>query len=150
MKAMKYDDEKVRMELLPPVSLERIAEVFTYGAVKYDDWNWANSMKASRLYGALMRHMNAWYQGENLDPESGLPHLAHAGCCIMMLLDSMELHGSVVDDRPKKIYYGAVGELVKFDQLKVNQPHLQFQQAMKIAAKVRAEKHPENHESDSK
>ena len=100
--AMKNDisDNKVMMQLLPPLAQERIAEVFTFGAKKYDDWNWAKGMEYSRLYGALNRHMTAWYKGEDNDPETTKSHLAHAGCCIMMLLELSETRPDL-DDRPK-------------------------------------------------
>lgn len=93
-------DNKVMMQLLPPLAQERIAEVFTFGARKYDGWNWSKGMEYSRLYGALNRHMGAWYKGEDLDLETGKSHLAHAGCCLMMLLEMAELKPEM-DDRPK-------------------------------------------------
>lgn len=95
----KFDGEKNRLELLPPIALERIAEVFTFGAKKYDSWNWSKGIAVSRLYGALQRHLNAWYRGEEIDPESGKSHLSHAGCCMIMLLETAELRKDL-DDRP--------------------------------------------------
>lgn len=101
-KANKNDilDNKNMLQLLPPLAQERIAEVFTYGSKKYSSWNWANGIEYSRLYGALQRHLTAWYKGEEIDPETGKSHLAHAGCCIMMLLETNELRKDL-DDRPK-------------------------------------------------
>jgi hypothetical protein len=96
----KFDDNKVRMELLPVSALIGIAEVFTFGAKKYDSWNWAKGIKYSRLYGALLRHMTAWYKGEEIDPESGKSHLYHAGCCLMMLIDTQKNLDKSLDDRP--------------------------------------------------
>ena len=100
--AVKADSNKVRMELLSPFALEKIAEVFTFGAKKYSDYNYrkGQGLALSRVYGSLQRHMNSWYKGEVCDAETGLSHLYHAGCCIVMLieLDSKEDH---IDDRPK-------------------------------------------------
>ena len=63
-------------------------------------WNWSNGIAYSRLYGALQRHMTAWYTGQELDPETGKSHLWHAGCCIMFLIEMAELRTDL-DDRPK-------------------------------------------------
>lgn len=97
----KFDTNKIRMELLPPDALLGIASVFTFGAQKYDSWNWARGIEYSRLYGAMMRHMNAWYKGEELDPESGQSHLYHAGCCLMMLIETQQNLDKSLDDRPR-------------------------------------------------
>ena len=87
------------MDLLPPFALEKIAEIFTFGMKKYGDWNWSGGIQYSRIYGAIMRHLNAWQRGENIDPESGKSHLYHAGCGIMMLIE-MEEFRKDLDDRP--------------------------------------------------
>ncbi len=82
----KNDSDKTRMELLPIEALEEIAKVFTFGAKKYDDWNWQKGFKSSRLVGSTMRHLFVWLKGENLDPESGLSHMSHCGCNVLMLI----------------------------------------------------------------
>jgi len=84
--AVKYDDEKPRHDLLPGDALDAIARVLTYGANKYAARNWEKGMNWGRMLGAMMRHTWAFWQGEELDPESGLPHLSHAACCALMLL----------------------------------------------------------------
>lgn len=101
--AKKYDGGKPRMELLPREGLEEIAKVLTFGAAKYDAHNWRKGMAWSRLAGACARHLFAWVAGENKDPESGLSHLAHAGCCIVFLL-TYEAHPQYAaqDDRHKE------------------------------------------------
>jgi hypothetical protein len=48
--------------------------------------NWELGMSWGRLLAAAMRHLSAWALGQHSDPESGLPHLAHASCCVLMLL----------------------------------------------------------------
>lgn len=95
---VKYDAGKPRMDLLPPDALIAIAEVFTFGAEKYDAWNWAKGMRGGRLVASLHRHMAAYQLGQDHDEESGLHHLAHAGCCVMMLL-GLHLRDTVEDDR---------------------------------------------------
>lgn len=95
----KADDSKNLVQLLPVLALERIAQIFTFGAKKYSEWNWSKGISYSRIYGALLRHLFAWYKGEKSDPESGQSHLYHAGCCIMMLIEMEELRPDL-DDRP--------------------------------------------------
>lgn len=95
---VKFDSGKVRMDLLPQDALMAIAQVFTYGAVKYDDWNWAKGMRAGRLLAAFDRHKALYLLGEEKDEESGYPHLWHMGCCIMMLI-SADIRDALENDR---------------------------------------------------
>lgn len=98
---VKFDTGKTALGLFPPEALESIGRVLTYGANKYAAHNWRKGMAWSRYYDALLRHLNAWNAGEDIDPESGLPHLAHAGCCIAFLLAS-QAAGLGADDRWRK------------------------------------------------
>lgn len=82
----KHDAGKVRLELIPPELLFGVGHILTFGAQKYADRNWEKGMKWSRVFGALMRHMWAWWRGEKADHESGMSHLWHAGCCIAFLI----------------------------------------------------------------
>ena len=85
---VKYDEDKPRFSLVPSASLRAIAQVLTYGARKYpqaDNWKRVDNAR-ERYTDALLRHVYAWMDGEALDPESGLHHLAHAGCCVLFLL----------------------------------------------------------------
>lgn len=99
MEGRKDDQDKTRMELLPPELLEATATVLTWGAVKYEDRNWERGMKWSRCFGALMRHMWAWWRGEKADPETGYSHLWHACCCLAFLV-AYEQRNIGEDDRP--------------------------------------------------
>jgi len=102
----KSDEGKNRLDLLPTESLEEIAKVLTFGAKKYatsevaGDYNWTKGFTWSRLLGATLRHLFAFMRGEDKDPESGISHLAHAGCCILFLLYH-EKHHTKLDDRHK-------------------------------------------------
>lgn len=84
---MKADDGKPRWDLLPMAQVGHVVDVLTFGARKYvpDAWKVVPGGQ-SRYYAAAMRHLAAWHSGEAADPESGLPHLAHAACCILYLL----------------------------------------------------------------
>lgn len=84
---VKADYGKPQYRLIPPRGLAPIVAVLTYGAHKYAPDNWKNVPQARERYAdALLRHVFAWLEGEKLDPESGLHHLAHAGCCVLFLL----------------------------------------------------------------
>jgi len=85
---VKYDDEKPRMHLLPPKATIEVAKVLTFGAQKYDEDNWRKLENLQNRYtsGAL-RHIFAHMDGEKLDPESGISHLAHALCCLLFKLE---------------------------------------------------------------
>ena len=100
LKGTKFDTDKVRWDLLPGDALEEIAIILSFGAKKYGDRNWEQGMKWSRVFGALMRHSWAWFRGQNLDPETGRSHLAHAGCCVLFLL-AYHLRNTPGDDRPR-------------------------------------------------
>lgn len=98
----KYDEGKIRYDLLPPEGLESVAQVLTFGAAKYEDRNWEKGIKYSRVFGALMRHLWAWWNPfvSSKDPETGYSHLAHAGCCLFFLI-AFEARGMQdFDDRP--------------------------------------------------
>ena len=90
-----------RYDLLPREALDAIAEVYAFGAEKYDAHNWRKGYEWSKSYAAAMRHMTAHWSGETNDPESGLPHLAHAGCHITFMLTwlSEQGTGGEFDDR---------------------------------------------------
>jgi hypothetical protein len=81
----KYDAGKPRLELISRSGEEGLARVLTMGAEKYDAWNWYKGMSWSRLLGAMKRHTAAFAAGENLDPESGLPHIDHVQACAHFL-----------------------------------------------------------------
>jgi len=97
---VKRDQNKLPMHLLPPELLEGTAAVLDFGARKYSDRNWELGMAWHRPFSALMRHMWAWWRGEDLDPETGMSHLWHASCCIAFLM-AYEQRSIGTDDRPK-------------------------------------------------
>lgn len=97
---IKHDQDKPRTDLLPTTPLFAIAEVLGMGAEKYAPHNWRGGIEYSRLIGAALRHLLAYNDGEDKDPESGLSHLAHAGCCVLFLLEQ-EAKGTGLDDRYK-------------------------------------------------
>ena len=84
---IKFDGEKTRFDLLPWNEIKQVADVFTLGAKKYADENWKFVPEGrKRYFAATMRHLVAWKEGEKIDKESGISHLAHAICCLLFLL----------------------------------------------------------------
>jgi len=83
---VKFDGGKAAYHLLAPEFLEGTAKVLAFGAVKYGARNWEKGMHWHRPFGAMMRHMWAWWRGEDHDPETGMSHLYHAACCVMFLI----------------------------------------------------------------
>jgi len=113
---VKHDSDKPQMNLLPPLALEEVAQILTFGAKKYGSHNWRGGMKWSRLTAATLRHLFAFIRGEDLDPESGRSHIAHAACNLMFLLEFIKLKEySRFDDR----YKSNLG----FDNLERLRPH---------------------------
>lgn len=98
---MKYDSGKPLLALLDPFALWEMAKVMTFGAKKYDPYNWQKGIDYSRLFSAAQRHLLQFWAGEDNDPETGLSHLAHALCCCMMLLWHTRNRKNR-DDRPHK------------------------------------------------
>ena len=96
----KFDAGKPPMDLLSTEALIQTARVLEFGKAKYDSHNWRKGMSWSRLLGAAMRHLTAFNNGEDLDPETGLSHLAHLSCCTMFLLEYLKTHKEL-DDRYK-------------------------------------------------
>jgi len=106
-KAVKFDGrgsfkEKLRFDLLPVDALIEVVKIYNYGAKKYpSDRNWEGGLFWSRVFGSLQRHSWAFWNGEDLDKESGLSHLAHAAWCCLALLEYARTK-RCYDDRPKK------------------------------------------------
>lgn len=90
----KFDAKKMRYDLLLEEAEEELVAVLTFGCEKYEAHGWRKvDDRTARYYAALRRHLAKWRQGERLDPETGLLHLAHALCCLLFLLQ-----GSLEED----------------------------------------------------
>lgn len=98
LEGTKHDAGKPDMSLMPSDAFFLICEVWTFGQKKYAAFNWSKGFGWRRPIAAALRHIFAWLGGENNDPESGLPHLAHACCCLIMVL-SFQARGTGKDDR---------------------------------------------------
>jgi hypothetical protein len=107
----KFDGGKLEYGLLPPLALEETVKVLTFGAQKYERDNWQKVPDAKRRYfDALQRHVWSWKQGEQIDPESGIHHLAHAMCCLMFLYEHDIMYSKAVK---YSLHNGEVNEAIK-------------------------------------
>lgn len=97
----KFDTGKPDLSLIPLSALKEEAKGFMLGEQKYGRYNYTKGMEASRLVAAALRHIHAWMDGHDIDPESGASHLGHARCCLAMLLHTQEL-GTLIDNRFKE------------------------------------------------
>ena len=84
--------------LIPVRALREVARVYGYGAQKYAPNNWRKGYPWTWAYDAMQRHLNSFWEGEELDPESGLPHLAHAVFHCLTLMTYCE-SSRTYDDR---------------------------------------------------
>jgi hypothetical protein len=90
---------KVPLHLFPETATILGSLGLLDGMLKYGRANWRRAgIRASIYYDACRRHMNAWFEGEDTDPDSGLPHLAHAIACIAIIIDA-KAAGKLNDDR---------------------------------------------------
>jgi hypothetical protein len=102
--------KKLPLELVPPSAVHALAEAFSDGATKYGAYNWRDkTISSSVYYGAALRHIQAWWDGEDVASDSGIPHLHHALACLAMLIDGYSV-GKLNDNRPPK---GAASSMQK-------------------------------------
>ena len=95
----KFDNGKVRYDLIPPEPINELGRLYTVGAQKYDEWNWAKGIRYSRLYAALNRHLYAWWTGEEIDEEMSVNHLISVLWNTIALYEMAKAHPEM-DDRP--------------------------------------------------
>jgi len=91
--------DKIPLHLWPTTATALGSMALLDGACKYGRTNYrAIGVRASIYYDAAMRHLSKWFEGENIDPESGVPHLGHALACLAILVDA-QAAGKLNDDR---------------------------------------------------
>jgi hypothetical protein len=79
IQGLKFDNNKLKYSLIPPIVLKALASVLTFGAKKYAPDSWKHLPNAEERYlDALYRHLEAYRAGEKKDKESGYSHLWHA------------------------------------------------------------------------
>jgi len=108
-KGIRFDDGKVRHDLLSSNAINELSKVLTFGAQKYAAHNWRKGMAWSRVIGSLKRHLNAIERGEDFDHETGVLHAAHVMCNAMFLTDYYKIYPEG-DDRPHEyLTYKRIG-----------------------------------------
>lgn len=121
-KGLRYNAGKPRVSLISPWALLGLAQVFTFGAVKYAAWNWAKGLSWAETVDSLLRHLLAFLQGEDVDPESGLPHIDHVQWNAHVLSHFQKTR-SGTDDRwkgEKNTTTGAALEMQRLSDLVTN------------------------------
>lgn len=96
------NDGKLPLELVPVSAITGMAEVLQAGAKKYAPRNWERGMHWSVCYASMMRHMLKWFNGQDLDEETGLSHLKHVLTNAAFLIQYTETCPHL-DDRPNKV-----------------------------------------------
>lgn len=100
--------DKLPLHLWPETATAVGCLALLDGALKYGRSNFrAIGVRATIYVAACKRHLNAWIEGEDCDPDSGLPHLAHALACLAILVDAKAV-GKLTDDRQYRGGYRAL------------------------------------------
>lgn len=99
---LRFNQGKLRYDLVHPKAHEDMVDVLTYGATKYDPNNWRRGLSWTSVIASLKRHLSAIEAGEDYDKETGLLHISHAACNAHFL-NAFYYDFPQGDDRHKKI-----------------------------------------------
>ncbi len=93
---------RLDLSLFPAPARAYGALAMTEGHLKYGGYNYRDAgVLASIYYAAAGRHLDKWFNGRDIDPKTGVPHLANALACIAVLIDAVECN-KLNDDRPPR------------------------------------------------
>ena len=98
--ALRYNKGKPQLSYTPLALMEAVSHVMEFGASKYERDNWKKGFPYLSLVDSLQRHLMAWSEGEDVDPESGLNHMWHVACNVGFICHQLK-HGIGTDNRPK-------------------------------------------------
>lgn len=90
--------KEARYDLIPIPALDALARLYGKGAAKYAEHNWRLGYEWSKSYSAAQRHMAAFWSGENIDPETQVPHVINAAFHMFALATYITEHPEF-DDR---------------------------------------------------
>lgn len=95
--------QKLQFQYIPLEVLKEIAAGMAEGADKYGAYNWRDTkIEMSDYYDSTLRHVTSWFEGEDLDPDTGVHHLSKAITGLIVVRDAI-LQGAIVDDRPDNV-----------------------------------------------
>src|SRR3990167_899492 len=83
-----------------PHALEGLAKVCMHGEKKYERFNYLKGAPVQQYVDCLLRHLNAFYNGEDVDPDSGNEHVDHVVWNALMLAETMRWNRDDLDNRP--------------------------------------------------
>lgn len=115
MEGTRYNQGKLKWSLVDFESLEPLVQVLMFGAKKYAPGNWKKGLKINEIMESSLRHTFAYLNGEDKDPESGLPHLGHIMCNIMFAT-WMQKHRPEMDDRNRELRKENTQLEIQFDE----------------------------------
>lgn len=98
---LRFNEGKLRYDLLPRFALKQVAAVLTKGAEKYAERNWERGMRWSKVIASMSRHQADFESGEDFDPEDGMYHAAKIATNALFLVEYYKTHPEK-DDRPHK------------------------------------------------
>ncbi len=102
---------KPPLSTISPAVLAELGTALLEGHLKYGGYNWrAMGVRATIYYDACLRHLLAWLGGEDIDPDSGVPHTVKAMAGLVILRDA-QINGMLNDDRPPKLPAGWMNEV---------------------------------------
>lgn len=108
---------KLPLHLISPVVKAYLSIAQYLGLVKYGAWNWRlGGARASTYKSALENHLDAWWEGEEIDSVDGTPHLANALCCLQVLIDAKHSKG-LNDDRPPRNHSELLAVRTEFEAM---------------------------------
>ncbi|ORE89954.1 hypothetical protein ATO13_23816 [Stappia sp. 22II-S9-Z10] len=102
---------KAPLSVVPLPVVAEVGVAMLEGARKYGRHNYRDaSVRGSVYFDAAWRHLSAWYEGEDTDPDSGLSHIAKAIASLVVLRDGM-VNDNWIDDRPPPAKVGWQADL---------------------------------------
>lgn len=106
---MRFNQGKLRYDLVHPKAMEDFVQVLTDGAEKYKPRNWENGLSWTSVLASLKRHISEIEKGEDYDKDSGRLHISHAACNVHFI-NAFYHDFPQGDDRPKKfLHYPRIG-----------------------------------------
>lgn len=101
-KGLRYNTGKAELSMVLEAShaLKGAADILTMGKEKYSRGNWRDGLSHTQTCDSLLRHLSKYLSGEDLDEESGKPHVDHVLCNALFLAEMIRTHPEL-DDRSK-------------------------------------------------